>query len=201
LGVSLVISALIELVWTSNAVYVQFSPSLSLGDNVSVSVTGLITLIGALCVVTLVAGLLYRTRLGTQIRAVADNPTSALMFGISTRRISLHSYAIALAVSASAGALIAPDISILPNVGQWYLLVGAGVMAIAAFRSLRLAVIGGLIVGVISQLSLLQISSDLQPAIIFVVILAALFMRFWLAKVRARRVQLPDPEGVSRVAN
>src|SRR2546425_13218758 len=58
-----------------------------------------------------------RTILGRAMRAVAFNPTVAGLMGINVRRIAAIAYAMAAAVAAVAGILIAPVVEATPSMG------------------------------------------------------------------------------------
>jgi branched-chain amino acid transport system permease protein len=94
--------------------------------------------------------LLYRTRFGAAVRAVIDNPVAAGLSGISVPAVSLRIFALASAIGAVAGFLIAAtQEQVTPMLGMWSTLKGLLAMMLGGLGSLPGAVAGGLALGLI----------------------------------------------------
>jgi ABC-type branched-subunit amino acid transport system ATPase component/ABC-type branched-subunit amino acid transport system permease subunit len=93
--------------------------------------------------------------LGKTMRAAASNPDAARLCGVSPRRVSLVTWGIAGGVSAIAGILQAPQLSSFDAaaLGPNLLLVGLGAAALGAFVSIPQALAGGLLIGLVTQVT------------------------------------------------
>jgi ABC-type branched-subunit amino acid transport system ATPase component/ABC-type branched-subunit amino acid transport system permease subunit len=110
--------------------------------------------------------------LGKSMRAAAANPDEARLCGVSTRRVSVVTWAIAGGISAVAGILQAPTQSAFDAaaLGPYLLLLSLGAAALGAFVSIPLALAGGVLIGLVDQ-SVLSISSNAGTAEMAVFIL------------------------------
>lgn len=121
--------------------------------------------------------ILRRTRFGLKLRAAATNAESAELAGIDVGRTLTMGWALAAAVGAVSGALVAPVVFLEPNMMLGVLIYALAAAALGGFDSPGGAVVGGLIVGVVERLAgtyIGFIGSDLKIlvplALIFVVL-------------------------------
>jgi ABC-type branched-subunit amino acid transport system ATPase component/ABC-type branched-subunit amino acid transport system permease subunit len=130
-----------------------FNSTLTVGGVVLSGADVLTIILVPLLVVALGLFLRY-SLLGKTIRAAASNHDAARLSGISTRRVSLATWAIAGAISAIAGILQAPTQPVFnaAALGPYLLLLSLGAAALGAFVSLPLALVGGVLIGVVDQL-------------------------------------------------
>jgi branched-chain amino acid transport system permease protein len=95
-----------------------------------------------------------RTRLGRRIRAVAESPTAAALFGINVVRVNQQVFVIASALAGLAGLALAVRTGYAStDVGFTFGLKALAIMAIGGMGDLRGALIGGLLVGVLEALA------------------------------------------------
>ena len=136
----------------------------------------LVVLAGLLMVATHV--LLQYTKLGTAMRAMADNEDLAQVTGISTERVVLLTWLLGGGLTGAAGFLFALDQGTLTTTFGWQLLllIFAAVI-LGGIGSVYGAIAGGLIIGVASRLSLLWLPGELFVAAAFVVMIAVLIIR------------------------
>jgi branched-chain amino acid transport system permease protein len=117
-----------------------------------------------------------RTMVGKVMRAVAlDRDTAALM-GIETDQTISLIFAYSSILGGLAGMLIAPFYSIDPflqNIG----FKGFGACIIGSFSSIRGAMAGGILLGLVETLGAAYLSSLYKDTIAFVVIIAFLLLR------------------------
>ena len=97
--------------------------------------------------------LMHKTRLGKQMRAVADNPDLAASSGINVERIHSTSAFLSAGLSGLGGALIAAVLPINPELGLSLLLPAFAVIVLGTIGSVPGAVIGALIVGLVRSIS------------------------------------------------
>ncbi len=89
------------------------------------------------------------TGTGAVVRAVSEDPGAAALLGVPTERVVLLAFAFAGALAGLAGVLIAPDAAVGPADGALLGLKGVAAALIGGLASLRLAVVGGLVLGVL----------------------------------------------------
>ena len=108
----------------------------------------------ALCV--LVAGLMFlgieRTRLGSAVRAAAENPAMVELLGLDARRIHTLVFALGTALAMLAGALAAPLTSVYPNMGDGFLIVSFVVVVVGGVGSVAGAFWAALLIGLVDTL-------------------------------------------------
>jgi ABC-type branched-subunit amino acid transport system ATPase component/ABC-type branched-subunit amino acid transport system permease subunit len=156
-----------------------FGSDLRVGD---VTLTGAYVLT-ALLVPALVAGLAVFMKysiLGKQIRAAANNPDAARLAGISVKRVSAITWAMAGGFSAVSAILVAPTQPSfnVSSLGPNLLLLTLGAAAFGAFVSLPGALAGGLFLGVVRQLvSASTSNASTAELVAFVVILGVVLLR------------------------
>ncbi|QNG38783.1 branched-chain amino acid ABC transporter permease [Geodermatophilaceae bacterium NBWT11] len=137
---------------------------------------------GALVLVAMVTcGLVFRfTPLGLRLRAVADNPESAKLLGISTGLMLAVGWGIAASVGAVAGLVAAPTLGLSPELMTNALLLALAATTLGGFSSRLGAVVGGLLVGLLSNWAsryVPGIGGDLQLVVPFAVIFLVLLVR------------------------
>lgn len=97
--------------------------------------------------------MVFRTRLGRNIRAVADSPPNAARLGINVKMASRQVFFISSALASVAGLLFAMRIGTAnTEIGLAIELKALAVMAIGGMGDLRGAVAGGLLVGLVETL-------------------------------------------------
>jgi len=123
LGLYLVITTGITMVFGPEPVDFRFPVSGSLrGEGWYIPYSTLIVL--AVCAVAIggVYWLIYRTRYGIALRAMADNPAVATAQGIFPSRMFPLAFAIAMALAGLTGALVTPILVLEPHLGEAVLL-------------------------------------------------------------------------------
>jgi branched-subunit amino acid ABC-type transport system permease component len=123
--------------------------TIGLGGGVTVPVRALEVLAIGLVVGVSVERILERTGWGAVMRAVSDDAGAAALLGIPTERIVLAAFGLAGALAGLAGLLIAPQAPIGLQDGVLLGLKGMTAALLLRLGSLRHALAGGLLVGVL----------------------------------------------------
>lgn len=126
--------------------------AIALGGGITVPVRGLEVLAIGLVVGVAVERALAVTGAGAVMRAVSQDPGAAALLGIPCERVVLGAFALAGALAGLAGVLIAPDAALGPDDGALLGLKGITAALIGGLVSLRLALLGGLALGVLEAL-------------------------------------------------
>ena len=121
--------------------------------------------------------LIARTKLGKALRACAENPAAASLMGIDVPRMTLLSFGLATLIAALSGVIVAPTTSLQFDTGRLFTISGFVAAAIGGIASFPGAVIGGLFLGLVTQLSTAYISSLFSSAISLLILLIVLIWR------------------------
>jgi branched-chain amino acid transport system permease protein len=125
-------------------------------------------------------GVLYlffsRTRLGVAMQAASQNQLAAYYMGIPVRTVFSLIWAISAGVAAVAGILLAP-VSVL-DVNMGFLAFKAFAAAVlGGFGSIPGSLVGGVIIGIVEQLSGYYLPAGFQEVTANIVLLAVLVLR------------------------
>ena len=118
-----------------------------------------------------------RSRTGVHMRAVAENPSLARASGVDVDAIVRWTWIIGASGAAVAGVLYGLTVQLRPELGFSLILPLFAAAILGGTGSLYGAVIGGLIVGLAENLSVMVIPSSYKPAVPFLLILAILYFR------------------------
>ena len=192
----LIANEAVRMIWGAQPVLLNTPDALSgpvdIGGFFYPSYRLLIIAVGAL-----VAGLLYllvaKTRVGMWVRAGASNREMTEALGINVRLLFTAVFAVGAALCALAGALLGPLLAVQVGMGESILILAFVVIVIGGIGSMRGALVGSLLVGLVDTLgravlpSLLrefsspEVAASLGPAIasilIYVLMAAILFWR------------------------
>jgi branched-chain amino acid transport system permease protein len=125
--------------------------------------------------------LLYRTRGGLAMRAAAENFEMARLLGVRADRVIALSFAISGALAAVVGVLLVMQTGqVSPTMGLTPVLVGFVAVVIGGFGRMLGAVLGGLLLGIVSSMLGAYLPEGLAPfrdAIVFSLPIAILIFR------------------------
>ena len=129
--------------------------------------------------VVLCAGLyaLFRfSRIGIAMQAVSRNQLAAWYMGIPVQRLNALVWALAAAVAALAGLLLAPITFVHANMG-FIGLKAFPAAVVGGFTSLPGAIVGGLVIGLVESFSGFYLPAGFKDVAAYVVVLAMLMLR------------------------
>ena len=118
-----------------------------------------------------------RSRMGTMMRASADNPQAATYVGIHVGNSHRLAFALGSAITAVAGGLIATYYPFQPYIGIEFVIIMYTGVLLGGMGSVYGAFLGGVTIGLVQQLSTLVLPHQLQNTAIFVVFLLILLFR------------------------
>ena len=188
IGLSIFLKNFAMIVWGSD---VKNFPS-ALGENpISIANNSIspqqiaIVLVTIACMVGLHL-FMSRTKLGTSLRAAAQDPMAAGVVGINVPLTVGIAWALAAALSAVAGILLAPIYGVYPKMGAILSTKGFAAAVLGGYGNMYGAIIGGLIFGVVETMAAGYISSSFKDIISFGVLILVLFvMPHGILKVKA----------------
>ncbi|MEJ2125822.1 MAG: branched-chain amino acid ABC transporter permease [Alphaproteobacteria bacterium] len=120
---------------------------------VTLGVLPLVSLGIAMTSFLLLAILIFRTRLGREIRAVSDMPDIAALVGARVKRTHIIVAALSAGLAAIAGVLLAMRSSISPYSGLESLLIAFEVVVLGGLGSIRGVLLAGLLLGMTQVIS------------------------------------------------
>ena len=182
IGVSYLLQNVALLIFGSNArqftSVVNLPPLKLAGGELSISSVTIVTILA--CVV-IMAGLMFfinKTKIGQAMLAVSEDRGAATLMGINVNRTIAITFAIGSALAAIAGVLLCsaypsltPYTGSMPGIKAFVAAVFGGIGSIPG------ALIGGVLLGVIGNLTKAYISSQLSDAIVFSVLIIVLLVR------------------------
>ena len=154
----IVVLDLVHKVWGTEPVALDLSAlgPLTVIDVFGVRFTSIDMAIAGITIALMVALhlLVSRTRLGRNIRAVADNPQSSALLGVDIAAVTRQVFVISSSLGCVAGLLLTLRLGTAStDLGFGFALKALAVMAIGGLGDLRGAVLGGLLIGVIEALA------------------------------------------------
>ncbi len=182
IGVSYLLQNIALLIFGSNAR--QFTsvvdvPSLKLaGGQLSVSGVTMVTILTCIIIMLGLTTFINKTKAGQAMLAVSEDRGAASLMGIDVNRTIATTFAIGSALAALAGALLCSTYpSLTPYTGSMPGIKAFVAAVFGGIGSIPGAFIGGVILGVIENLSKAYISSQLSDAIVFSVLIIVLLVR------------------------
>jgi len=121
--------------------------------------------------------LLTRTTVGSQLLAVAEDRSAAMLMGIRPDRMQALAWGLAAASAGIAGALMATSYPWSPSVGETFGLTAFVVVTLGGFGSVPGAMYAGLIVGLIQSLSAYYLGPIYKDVVVYGLFVALLWLR------------------------
>ncbi|WP_420338801.1 branched-chain amino acid ABC transporter permease [Roseibium sp.] len=178
LGIALMIRAVVQVVWgvdtetySRGIVRPENYFGLRIRDREIYTVIAMLALVGVLHV------FLTQSKWGKAMRAMSDNPNLALLSGIDNRKVIILTWVIAGGLCAASGFFLGLNTELKSMMG-WHMLLPMFAAAIlGGVGRVEGAVLGGLIVGIAEELSVLVIPSEYKAAMAFAILLFMLLVR------------------------
>lgn len=175
---ALMLRALVQIIWGSDN-YVYES-----GISIPYRLFGLIitpdsikVLIGAAIMVSVTHLFLSHTKMGKSMRAMSDNMDLALLSGVPVSRAIFWTWVFAGVLAAVAGILLALSTRMLPTMGWDVLLPIFAAAILGGVGRPYGAILGGFVIGLAMNYSVLFLPSAYKLAVAFVIMLLVLVVR------------------------
>ena len=121
--------------------------------------------------------LIRSTELGKSLRAAADNPEAATYVGIDVSRAHRIAFGLGAAIAGVAGGLLVLTTPAQPFVGTDYIIIMYAGVVLGGIGSITGAFWGGMVIGLVQQISTLVLPLQLQNATVFLVFVLILLLR------------------------
>lgn len=180
LGLSYVLLNLAQLIWGNDDQQINVpwqSASLHLPGGSSVAVQYLATAGVAVAATAFVAWLVYKTKRGRFMRAVAENRLAAELCGVRVSSVYRLTFALGCAIAALAGTTAGAIAPIAVDSGQLVVLKAFVVVIIAGLGSISGAIIAGILLGLVETLGGGLLSPSYQDAFGYLLMVLILVVR------------------------
>ena len=182
IGVSYLLQNVALLIFGSNArqfTSVVTLPNLKLADGaLTISSVTIVTIISCIAIMVALTSFINKTKVGQAMLAVSEDNGAATLMGIDVNRTIAITFAIGSALAAIAGALLCSTYpSLTPYTGSMPGIKAFVAAVFGGIGSIPGALIGGILLGVIENLSKAYISSQLSDTIVFSVLIIVLLVR------------------------
>jgi len=150
--------------------------SLFIGD-FSIPVPRLIAMGIVIILFAAIGTFLKKSEIGRALRATAESSTIAAMLGINPMMHFTFAFGLGAAITGISGLLLTPMYYTYPTIGDMFGTLTFVVVVIGGMGSVKGALIGGLLIGLIEALTASYVAMDLGTAGIFVVFVIVLVFR------------------------
>jgi len=151
----LIINELVRLVWGSDAALpmpAALSGPVELLPGLRYPSYRLVIIAVGLAVAVLLFFLVTKTRVGMRVRAGASNREMALAMGVNIKALFTAVFGVGAALCALAGAMLAPLFAVQVGMGENILILAFVVIVIGGIGSIRGALVGAVLVGVVDTI-------------------------------------------------
>lgn len=148
------------------------------GSRVVITRLQILMLVISLVLMSLISLIVYKTKLGTAMRAISQNETASRLVGINVNFVIVITFIIGTVVAAIAGSMVGMYYRSIDT--QMAISVGTKSMAAAILGGIGVlpgAVLGGFIIGVVETLFASYVSSGLRDAIAFTILIVFLLFK------------------------
>ncbi|MCI9047704.1 MAG: branched-chain amino acid ABC transporter permease [Hungatella sp.] len=182
IGVSYLLQNVALLIFGSNArqfTSVVTVPGIKLaGGRLSISGETIVTIVVCFVIMAGLTAFINKTKVGQAMLAVSEDRGAATLMGINVNKTIAITFAIGSALAAIAGALLCSTYpSLTPYTGSMPGIKAFVAAVFGGIGSIPGALIGGIILGVVENLSKAYISSQLSDAIVFSLLIIILLVR------------------------
>jgi branched-chain amino acid transport system permease protein len=176
-GASIAIVNLAQLAFTSNLRSVEYLTGSFVWGPFAFSKSRVIACGVAIAITAGAFVFLKTSRLGKAIRAVSQSREVAQVCGVNVARIHMIAFGAASALAAAGGSLVAVMVAIQPEMGQVYTFKSFLVIVLGGAGSYPGALLGGLLLGLVEQLSSLFLTTQVNEAVAYVLLVLVLLVR------------------------
>jgi branched-chain amino acid transport system permease protein len=178
-AIALIIVNVLLIVYGPDAQTVQASyafDSFRLGALI-VDATKLYAGIAAVVVAAALFAFFRYTRIGTAIRACADNYTGALVVGLDVRHLYALTFGLGAACVGAAGVMLVLIVDVTPAIGPAYTLLAFVIVITGGLGSMPGALLGGVLIGFTEAMAGLLFDPSAKSMFAFAILVLVLLFR------------------------
>ena len=178
-AIAIIIVNALLIVFGPDAKTVQTSyayDSFQLGKLI-VDATKLYAGLAAIVVATALFAFFRYTRIGTAIRACADNYTGALVVGLDVKHLYALTFGLGAACVGAAGVMLVLITDVTPSIGPAYTLLAFVIVITGGLGSMPGALVGGVFIGLTEAMAGLLFSPSAKSMFAFAILVLVLLFR------------------------
>jgi branched-chain amino acid transport system permease protein len=141
-----------------------------------IPVYNLIVIAASVAIAAGLGYLLTRTAFGRIIRAAADNREMAEALGVDMRGVYARVFTLGTALGTLGGALVIPATAAMSEMGIELIVEAFAVVVIGGLGSMRGALVGALVVGVLRAVAI-SVYPEIEMLLIYLIVIAVLLLR------------------------
>ncbi len=180
LGASFIIRMGILIIWGADFLFYKpglLRPALHLPLGIKIRPDQILILIIVFILVIMLHLFLQRSKIGKAMRATADNMELARISGIDIERVIFWTWGIGGSLAAAAGILYGIDVQLHPGMGWAFLIPLFAAAILGSIGNMYGALVGGLVIGVVQQVSTAFLLPTYKPAVAFLIMIVLLLIR------------------------
>lgn len=143
----------------------------------AISIADIMNLVVSFSAILALQMFMQRTRTGRCMQATAQNPEVAEILGVNVKRMVMYTFLINAALAAIASILISPIYLAKFSNGETLGLVAFIAAIVGGFNQVRGALVGGLLIGVIDNLSAVYVSAEYRAAVPLILLIVIIMVR------------------------
>jgi branched-chain amino acid transport system permease protein len=141
-----------------------------------IPVYNLIVIAASVLIAAGLSFMLTRTAFGRIIRAAADNREMAEALGVDMRGVYARVFTLGTALGTLGGALVIPATAAMSEMGIELIVEAFAVVVIGGLGSMRGALVGALVVGVLRSVAI-SVYPEIEMLLIYLIVIAVLLLR------------------------
>jgi branched-chain amino acid transport system permease protein len=142
-----------------------------------VDATKLYAAVAALVVAVGLFAFFQYTRIGTAIRACADNYTGALVVGLDVKHLYALTFGIGASCVGAAGVMMVLIVDVTPAIGPAYTLLAFIIVITGGMGSMPGALVGGVLIGLTEAMAGLLFTPSAKSMFVFAILVLVLLFR------------------------
>ncbi|MCR4424617.1 MAG: branched-chain amino acid ABC transporter permease [Firmicutes bacterium] len=179
MAVGIILENAARLIWTSEPLFFPrvFGTRVFIFSGIAVP-EHYVRIIGlAVVLVALLQVLMFKTKMGRAMRAIAQDRETAALMGVNVKQGIYTTLAVTYALGALAGTLVAPLLYVSFDYGPVFGLKGFTAAVVGGIGTIPGAILGGLVLGVLENVGAGLIASTYKNAIAFVILIVVLLVK------------------------
>jgi branched-chain amino acid transport system permease protein len=147
-GLAIIIQNVLLYFYSADAQSIRSAYSvttISIADILNLPVVYLVAFLISLIVIFALYYMFQKTYIGWAIRAASDDPVTARLMGINTKRIYAYAMGIALSAAAVGGVLYGMIFTFYPTTGPRALIIAFAVVILGGLGNMRAVLLGGIV--------------------------------------------------------
>ncbi|NRG19963.1 branched-chain amino acid ABC transporter permease [Rhizobiales bacterium] len=178
LGVALMVRSVVQVIWGVDAE--SYIRGIARPENwwgIRLKDREIVTILSMIGLVLALQLFLMKTKWGKAMRAMSDNPNLALLSGVDNGKVVFLTWLIVGGLCAASGFFLGLNTELKSMMGWQMLLPMFAAAILGGVGRIEGAVLGGLIVGVAEEVSVIFLPSEYKAATAFAILLLMLLVR------------------------